>query len=451
MAAGISLGQKIGYGIGDFGLHLFFLTASLYLLYYYTDVMGLPPATAGWVFAAALIWDAIFDPIIGGLANRTSTRWGRYRPYLLFSAIPLAASWVLIFLPTNLTGVALVVFAAAAHILFRTVYTFAAMPYLALMAAMSQDSTERSSLAAFRLFSAACAGIFVAFMTLQLVESFGGGEIGFLRVAMLYSLLATMFLIIVFLTTREVIDAKAIVKPSFGEMIRMLRDNNAFWLVCGALLAGSMANVFFNKTIPYFFKYSVEREDLIGPALGILTSVMTLSIPMWAFVMRRTTKRIAFLTGTCIASLAYVLVWLAPNQPNTLLPLLALLGFGMGAIYLSTWAMMPDTVEFGEWRTGIRAEGAIFGFVSLAQKASLALGAGLLGETLSRIGFEANVPQSPETLTGISLIMVIVPATCILAAGACILFYPLDTRTHGRLVTVLQWRRARRNAILPPM
>lgn len=452
MTTRISLGRKITYGLGDVGLHLFFLTASLYLLYYYTDVMGLPPATAGWVFAAALIWDAVLDPVVGALANRTRSRWGRYRPYLLFAAVPLGASWTLIFLPTDFTGVTLVVFAAAAHILFRTVYTFAAMPYLALMAAMTEDSTERSSLAAFRLFSAACAGIFIAFMTLQLVAMFGGGQVGFLRVALLYSTLAAALLVLVFFTAREVVEVEARTLPTFSEMIAMLKANRAFWLVCGALLAGSMANVFFNKTIPYFFKYSLAREDLIGPALGILTGMLTLSIPLWTVVMKRSSKRLAFLIGTGIAALAYLLIWLAPQQPGAIMPLLALLGLGIGAIYLSTWAMMPDTVEFGEWRTGVRAEGAIFGFVSLAQKTSLALGAGLLGETLDAVGFVPNAAQSPETLRAIGATMVAVPATFALIAGACILFYPLDARTHGRLVSVLKWRRARKAAasVAPP-
>jgi GPH family glycoside/pentoside/hexuronide:cation symporter len=127
-------------------------------LLYYTDVLGLAPATAGWIFAAALAWDAVTDPVMGYIASRTRTRWGRYRPYLLFGAVPLAASWALIFLPTGFTGTALTLFALAAHMLFRTCYTVVSMPYVSLSAVMTSDSHERGVLAGFRMVAATGGG-----------------------------------------------------------------------------------------------------------------------------------------------------------------------------------------------------------------------------------------------------------------------------------------------------
>ena len=442
----LGFGRKFGYGVGDLGFGLLFLTLSQFLLYYYTDVLGLSPATAGWVFGAAVVWDALIDPVMGGIANRTRSRWGRYRPYLLWCAVPLALVWALMFLPTGFSGTALIVYAAGVHFLFRTVYTVASMPYLALSAAMTEDSGERSLLAAFRLVLQAAAGVLVAFATLPLVKALGGGQVGFFNVALIYGAGAAACIFVAFFAAREVLSIEALtVRPSFKQMIAMLRSNIVFWLACGAFLLFSVATVFFNKSLPYFMKYGLGREELMGPALGIYAMCITFTIPVWAQITKRSSKRRVFLIGSGIALLTYGALWLAPLDHRVWLPLIGLLGVGSGAIFLSTWAMIPDTVEFGEWKTGIRAEGATFGFVSFVQKASLGFAAGLLGEVLSVIGYTANMAQTPETLASLKIIMLAVPALFASLATVTILFYSLDAKRHGRLVRALRWRRARRN------
>jgi len=445
-AAQLPFARKLGYGVGDFGFNLFFTTATLYLLYYYTDVLGLSPSTAGWVFASALIWDAVFDPVMGYVANRTRTRWGRYRPYLLFGGLPLAASWTLIFLPVRFEGSALVLFAVSAHILFRTLYAVVSMPYLALSAVMTSDSQERGVMAGIRMVSAATCGLLSAFFTLKLVRAFGGGSSGFFWTAVIYGALATVIFVIVFASTREVAADPHERAPSPGEMLRMLGRNQAFWIVCAAMLAGSIGGTFFQKSIPYFFKYSLGREDLIGPALTAMTAAVTISIPLWTAVMKRTSKRIMWLTGACIGLVGQLLLWFGPETPGYILPVLGLLGVAAGAGYLGFWSMMPDTVEYGEWRSGIRSEGAVFGIVSLIQKGALGLAAGALGELLSQIGYRANQAQTPETLASLKGIMVGGPILFGITVIASIAFYPIDGRLHGRLVRVLEMRRRRAEA-----
>lgn len=444
----LSFRRRFGYGAGDFAFNLFFTTANLYLLYYYTDVLGLAPSVAGWVFAVALIWDAVFDPVMGYLANRTRTRWGRYRPYLLLGAVPLALSWMLIFLPVRLEGAALLAFAFSAHVLFRTLYAVVSMPYLALSAVMTSDSAERGVLAGFRMVSAATCGLLAAFFTLQLVGWLGGGREGFFWTSVLYGVLAVAVLVFVFLNTHEAAAADTDeAPPSVRQMLHMLGRNRAFWLVCGATLAASVGGVMFNKTVPYWFKYALGREDLIGPALTALTAAVTLSIFFWTWLMKRAAKRTVWLSGSAIAVTAYALLWIAPERADVYLPIMGLLGFGAGAGYLSFWAMMPDTVEWGEWRSGVRAEGAVFGLVSLVQKASLGLAAGALGQLLDAVGYRPNQVQSAETLAGMKLIMIALPVVFAVAAAAFITAYPLDQRTHGRLVRVLDRRRRKGPAL----
>ena len=259
----LPLAQRLGYGIGDFGFNLFFTTASLFLLFYYTDVLGLPAATAGWVFAVALIWDALFDPVMGYVANRTRTRWGRYRPYLLFGGLPLAASWTLMFLPVPFTGGALVMFATATHILFRTLYATVSMPFLALSATMTRDSHERGVLASIRMVAATSCGLFAALFTLKLVAALGGGSIGFFWTAAVYGALATLIFLVVFFCSVETAADRAEASPTFGEMVRSLRGNRAFWIVCAAMLASAFGGTLLTKTLPYYFKYALHRPDLI--------------------------------------------------------------------------------------------------------------------------------------------------------------------------------------------
>lgn len=446
-AAPLSFGQRLGYGIGDGGFNLFFTTAGLYLLYYYTDVLGLSPAAAGWVFAAALIWDAIFDPLMGYLANRTRTRWGRYRPYLLFGSVPLAASWALIFLPTGLTGTALLIFALATHMLFRTLYAVVNMPYLALTAEITSDSAERGVLAGFRMACAASCGLFAAFSTLKLVAAFGGGQPGFLRVALLYGVIACATFVAVFATTRETVRAGAAApEPRLGDMLRMLRRNRAFWLVAGAMLAASLGSTLFGKTLPYAFKYALHREDLIGAALAASTGAVALSIPVWTAVMKRSSKRRMWMAGLLVSLVAQGALWFAPQAPAMWLTLIALAGFGAGAGYLGFWGAVPDTIEYGEWRSGVRAEGAVFGVVVLVQKAALGLAAAALGELLEAAGYRANQPQTAETLASMKLILLALPFAFTLATLIVIAFYPIDHQLHRRLTRALAWRRGRRPA-----
>ena len=440
MAAALSFRERFGYGIGDFAFNLFFTTAGLYLLFYYTDVLGLSPAVAGWVFAGALIWDAVFDPLMGYVASRTRTRWGRYRPYLLFGAVPLAASWALMFLPTGLKGSALVLFAAATHILFRTLYAVVSMPFLALSAVLTGDSHERGVLAGFRMAAAATCGLFAAFSTLKLVDLFGGGAPGFFVTAVVYGVLATAILVFTFASTKEAAVPAHEQLPRVRDMLRMLRRNRAFWIVSAAMLLGAFAGTFFQKTVPYYFKYTLGREDLIGLALTLLTGAVMLSIPLWTYVMKRTSKRTMWLCGVGVGLAGYALLWIAPPTVSAVLPVLVVLGLGAGAGYIGFWSMMPDTVEYGEWRSGIRAEGAIFGLVSLIQKAGLGLAAAVLGELLAAIGYRANTAQTPETLAAMKTIMVGAPALIGIVVAGVISFYPLDRKLHDRLVRALHRR-----------
>jgi glycoside/pentoside/hexuronide:cation symporter, GPH family len=436
----LSFRKKLGFGSGDFALNLYWQTTSLYLLYFYTDVAGLPPAIAGWIFGAALLWDAACDPLAGYIASRTRTRWGAYRPYLLLGCVPLGASFVLMFLPIGLEGRALLVFVLVTHVVFRTVYAVVSMPYNALMATMTSSSEERGGLAAFRMICATAAGLFVALATLPLVQLLGRGDAGkgFLFAMLFFALLSLPVFLFTFSNTEEqrVPDPHRI---SWREALRLVVRNRAFQLLCGLVVAHMAAATFLSKTLPYVLKYGYGRADLIGIALALIALQALVAIPFWAWVMRRRSKRFVALCGGGLGLCAYAAIGLTGMPPiAVLLALLALAGIAGSALTLAYWAMLPDTVEYGEWRTGVTGgEGVLAGTFSLAQKTALAISVGLVGQLLDSAGYTANTAQSSETSAELFAMLWRWPLIFLLVGVGFIYFYPLSRAAHARIVEAL--------------
>lgn len=453
LGAKLSLRQKLSYGFGDFGFNLYWSSISLYLLYYYTDVLGIAASTAGFIFMIAMIWDGITDPLMGYVAERTRTRWGSYRPYILLGAVPLGLSLILMFYRPDLSPGGLVYYALATHVLFRTTYTVLSIPYSSLSARMTRDSQERNNIAAIRMVSATSGGMFVAFMTLRLVEYFGVGDPvrGFFWVAVIYAALSLPIFLLLFANTRENVSANDLQTKagaqSLQEALRSLVNNRAFLIVFFAIVLGMASSVLVSKTLIYYFKYNLGAEASISTVLTVLTGMTALCVPLWAILAKFFSKRNIWLAGSSISLVTSILLFLNPYEtPGVVISLFALSAIGAAAGALCFWSTLPDTVEYGEWTTGVRTESLVFGFISFAQKVSFGLAAGLLGVLLDGVGYQANTVQTAETLFGIKVIMTMLPATIGVTAISLIWFYPVDQKLHGRLVRAIAWRNARATA-----
>ncbi|MEH0194205.1 MFS transporter [Caulobacter sp. CCNWLY153] len=443
----LSVGRIVSYGAGDFAFNLSFAFSSLFLLYFYTDVLGISAATAGLIMMAALIWDGVADPIIGAIANRTRTRWGRYRPYLLFGAVPLALSVVGMFLPVKFSGVALAAFALASQILYRTVFASVNIPYVALSARLTSDTDARGKLAGARMLFAITCGVAMAAFTLPLVKAFGGGRGGFLGVSILYSTLAAAVLILCFFQTEESVAEDPHDNPDLRQLIAALWVNKPFLLLLPATILGSTAYTMSGKALVYYLKYWGGAEAMV--TLGLITTlgVSALALPLWMMLSRRLGKRSTWLWGVGFNVAAYLGFFiLSPRDGPVLWLLLATTGVGNAAFVLTFWSMLPDTVEYGEWKTGVRTEGAIFGLISFAQKVALGVGTGMIGVMLGQFGYVANAVQTPRTLHGIVVLYALGPGLLFAASAVAIWLYPIDAVTHRRLVRAIDWRRARRAA-----
>lgn len=443
----LSVRTRTGFGVGDFGFNLYYTGLNLFLLYYYTDVLEIRPGIAGLIFALPLIWDAVTDPLMGLIASRTRTRMGSYRPYILFGTVPLALSFVMMFAAPLMFPGAVIAATAISHIVFRTCYTVVSIPYTALSANMTRDSGERGALAGVRMMFATLGGLFTVFLTLPLAFQLGSGDLktGFLWVAVIYASLASAIFLVTFRSTSERQDLARPMQVSFADMGKLITRNRALWVLIAAIVIGATGSAIFGKALIYYVKYVAGLDLSITTALVALTASVSLSVPIWMALSRIISKRTAWLCGAAVSlSMQATLFFFPPGTVPLFMALLAVMGFGNAAFVVTFWSMLPDTVEYGEWRSGVRDEGLVFGVNQLALKAASGLGIGILGFALEAVGYVANQVQADETTAGLRVISILLPFCLGLASAAMIAFYPIDKHLHSRLVRAIDYRRRRR-------
>ncbi|MEM1261650.1 MAG: glycoside-pentoside-hexuronide (GPH):cation symporter [Pseudomonadota bacterium] len=440
------MARRIGYATGVYGVFLCWMMVALYLLYFYTDVMGISPARAGLIFFIASMWDAVSDPLMGVLIEKTRTAWGKYRPYLLLAAVPFAASFAAIFYVPDLSGDGLFIWALVLHIVFRTCYTAIYIPYTGLIARLSSDADERASIAGIKGVFISLASLTVSFFALPTITYLGGEQeaVGFLRIAMLVAGVAVLALWACFLSTRESTADLASHRAEEAPVsaIKALTSNRAFVLIfIGVLLFTGCYSVL-NKSIVYIFKYDIGDRDAARWALSAIAAAGILSPALWIPVTHWTSKKTVWIAGCVIAALSLSVIYFANIRDIAgLVIALFIAGCGIHAFLMTFYAMVADAIDYGEWQSGTRIEAPVFGIVSLANKTSLAIGTWLFTLLLEGIGFVPNVEQSAATIDGMRLIMVGVPIAGFLASAAVIAFFPFNTAEHRRIVQELAGRR----------
>jgi GPH family glycoside/pentoside/hexuronide:cation symporter len=434
-------GQKIGYGSGDFAFNLYWQGISLYLFYFYTDVLGLPNAMAGIIYAIGSFWDAGTDPIMGYLADRTRTRWGRYRPYLLFVPIPMALGYILLLWhPDDMSVTSLGIVALIGQLVFRLLFTMASTPYSALMARMTQNSEDRAGMAGARMLFAYLGAFSVVALAGGLLENAENDSDAFMSLAIISGLLATAIFWICFAICREPPESDAEeLRPTLKQTFASLKQNTPFLIVFAAVILMTTGVTVIGKTMIYFFEY--QMGDRNGAQIALMAFGLTglLVIPFWTFVTLKTSKRFVWMVGSFFLSLALITFLFNPAETqNAVILNYIAISFGAGAFAITFWGMLPDTVEYGEWKTGHRVESMVFGFATFAQKSAVALSALILGVLLDVIGYQAGVEQSEATLSGLRMIIVFVPLAGIVSSVACIYFYPLSPQRHADIVVELK-------------
>jgi GPH family glycoside/pentoside/hexuronide:cation symporter len=453
----LPIGRIFGYGLGDFAFNFYWFPLQLFLTYYYTDVLGLPSATAGGIIMICLVWDGIVDPYIGLLANRTRTRWGRYRPYMLFGCVPLAASFTLMFMPVPFKDTPLIVYAFATQLLFRTLYGAVNIPYGAMMATMTRDSMERNYLAGVRMLCALGGGSVVSYFTPRLVSYFRAqDQVGeptsayFIATAIL-STCAIVVILASFAATEERVaaDDASTPKVSVVDLLKMLATNVPFLQVMAGNALFSFSNILINSSLAYYVQYYLGQPQTVTGNIGGLMPLMQLfAVLPWTFVARLIGKRGSWIAGLACAIAPLVVLFVSQSRDvATVYWCLGAYSLGSASMAVNFWSIVPDTVEYGEWRSGIRAEGFIFGFVTLIQKIALGLSSAFLGVYLGWIGYTANQTQSASTLAGLKLLLTVIAGAGLIGSAIVMYFYKLDATRHRALVDEIAARRTARTSL----
>lgn len=445
MSAPLPLPAKLGWASGDFGFNIFWQALNLLMLPFYTDVLGLEAGLAGTVFLVASLWDGFADTVIGAIADRTRSRWGSYRPYLVFASPVVVMAFLLCFLTPDWPQLGLFLYALLSQIFLRTAYSVVSIPYSSLSARISSDADERASLAGWRMVFAFAGGATVTFTMPSLIAAFGRDDAAsYVLAAGASGLFSLPFFWIAFATTREperLVEANPrgfslrAAAEDFAATVRMARQNGPLARIFGCIVVSSLAFTMTNKCLVYYVTYYLERPDLVPRLVPFALVINLLFAPLWALAARRWSKREAWLAANVLSAASYALFFFSTSrEPWVAAALIGLISAGNIAYQVLFWAMLPDTVEYNLWKTGQRHDAKVFGFASFAKQLALGLNGALLGLLLAGIGYVPNQPQSAETLLGLKAIMALVPLAGVAISAWLIWGYPLDQRAH-RLLT----------------
>lgn len=438
----LNLARTWGYGLGDFGINLFFMSAMTYLMYFYTDVFGISAAAAGGVIFVARVVDAVTDPVMGMVMDRTQSRWGPMRPYLLFGAIPLGLFAVLMFTVPNFSDSGKLVWAYVTYIGFGIAFTVVGLPYSSLTARMTDDYDERTTLSTVRMACAFSGGLLVSVGMPWLVGLADTEAQGYQRTMMLYAVIATLLVWVAFGAAKETNNALALDqrrKERRPLNLDPIFKNPHLWVVIGIFCCGMLGFTLRSAATPYYFKYYVERPDLIGNYFLVTLGVMVIGligVPKLAEVLGKTRS---LYIGALVTLLGCVLLYLMPS--DSIVGIFAsgsLVSLGATPVAVLGWAMLPDTVEYAQLRHGVRADGLIYSTASFVQKLGKGVGGLIIGAMLAASGYVANVEQSADTVNAIVGLMTWAPAAVLVPLVIFAAMHRLDEATHRDIVAQLQ-------------
>jgi len=455
MKSNVTLKEKIGYGFGDAASSMFWKIFTFYLAIFYTDVFGISAAAAGTMFLVTRIWDTANDPIMGIISDRTNTRWGKFRPYLLWVAVPFGLIGMLLFTTPDLGLSGKLIYAYITYTLMMMVYTAINVPYASLLGVMTEDGDQRTSFASFRMLFAFGGSILVVAIYQPLVDLFKAGveEAPAYQLTMVViGIIAVIMFLFTFFWTRERITPPKSQQNNLKEDFRNLVQNVPWFLLLGAGVMTLIFNSVRDGVALYYFKYYIIDETAV--AISKMTFTYStlylmlgqvfnlLGVASAKFVSSKLGKRKTFMYAMYSAAVLSSLFYLCSKEQVVMVYVLqALTSFCAGIIFPLLWSMYADSADWSEWKTGRRATGLVFSASSMTQKLGWTLGGSVTLWLLAFYGFEANVNQSPDTIRGIKLMLSVFPGITALLSGIIIYFYRLDAKTMNTIEIELQNRR----------
>lgn len=457
----IKLREKIGYGFGDMASSMFWKLFGSYLMIFYTDVFGLPAAVVGTMFLITRIWDSAFDPIVGIVADRTKTRWGKFRPYLLFLAVPFAIIGIVTFFTPDLGYTGKIVYAYVTYSLMMMVYSAINVPYASLLGVISPEPKDRNILSTYRM-TFAYIGSFVALLAfMPMVNFFSSNsknmadqQHGWVMAVIVIALFCALLFFLSFAFTKERVKPLKEKQAPLKEDIKDLLKNKPWWILLGAGVSALIFNSIRDGATVYYFKYYVVEDNfgtlplfsipfvLSGLYLAVGQAANIVGVILAAPVSNKIGKRNTYMGSMIIATvLSVMFFWIDKSNLGLIFTFQILISICAGSVFPLLWSMYADCADYSELQTGNRATGLIFSSSSMSQKFGWAIGSAITGWLLGYFGFQANQVQTPETINGIKMFLSFLPAVGTILSIIFIYFYPLSEKKMLDISTELEVKR----------
>lgn len=432
----LTVKTKIGYGFGELGSVLFWSSLSFLLINYLTDEVGLSAGLAGIALMLGKVWDAVTDPVVGFLSDRTSSRFGRRRPWMLYGALPLGIVYAVMFRKPPMDGqVQLFIWAAGMYILLCTAYTIVNIPYISLIPELTGDYDERTNLNGYRSVFSILGTLVGAGAAVSLLGLFGSRAAGYAGVGIMFGLVIAVSALIPFFFVREAPSGDTPRDSRIFRSYLAVLKNKPFLKILVAFGLATAGISVITAVLIYYFKYVFDNEGYLTGALLSLLVCSMICIPLAVWVSGRLGKKRTYMAGLGVLSVSLLLVFLFGHRVSVTVVylFLALGGCGLSTHYVLPWSMLPDAVEYEAMKTGIRREGVYFGLWTFISKIGTALAGLIVGTVLSLSGYVANALQSSSALLGIRTLVGPITIVFFIASIAVIARYPLDREAYEAL------------------
>jgi Na+/melibiose symporter-like transporter len=471
----LTVREKIGFSLGDGAANFIFQTMMLLQLSFYTDAFGLSAGVATWLFLVARLWGAVCDPVVGFLGDRTRTRWGKFRPWILWTAVPFGIIGFLAFTTPDFGQTSKIIYAFVTYILLMTVYSANNVPYAALGGVITGDMVQRTSISSYRFVAVVVATLAIQGLALPMVNHFGQGDNakGYQITMGIFCAIAIVFFLFTFATTRERIQPPPQQKTSLKQDLADLLTNRTWVIMFFVFVLMFMFLAIRNSMLVYYFKYYLnidnqrsflegidkglfgllgsvgflkESADIAGNTFSIINIFSQigalLGIALSKPLAARFGKRNTFLAWLFVAMVfAAMVIAIKPAGVLAICIISILFNFSWGVTMPLPWAMMADVADFSEWKKNRRATGIVFAGVVLGLKVGLAIGGALAAFILKASGYVANVGQNAAALKGIRLAVSIIPSVAILLCVIALFFYEINKKTEFQMQDELAERR----------
>jgi glycoside/pentoside/hexuronide:cation symporter, GPH family len=443
----LTVSEKFGYGLGDMASNLYWQMFMIFMAMYYTDVFGLSPAEMGTLMAVTFFANGFVDPLIGVIADRTKTRWGHFRPFLLWLCVPMAIAAVLAFHTPGFGPTGKLVYAYVTASLMMVMYSAINIPYSAMLGVLSPSSTERTSASSYRFVLALIPVFIIVSGTMRLSTLFGGhakSPFGWTMAMVCFAAFATVLFLVTFATAKERVQPPAKQKTSLNHDLKDLVGNKPWVILCIVGVAFQLYANIRGQVIAYYFDYVVvDGKKYFEPVMWTGAACFVAGVMITSPLSKMIGKRRLYLLSLCLTVVTTTLFYFIPKDN-----IVAIWGLhGIISVCAAPtapllWAMYADTADYSEWKGGRRATGLVFSAASVAMKLGLSCASLATGLLLAFFEFQPNVAQTPRTENGMIMMMSIIPAIGAFVAGIAVLFYKLDEPTVKQMGEELATRRA---------